>query len=123
MNYGGVLVKAKDTGRVFLMLRQDGGTCPLTWGMISGGIESNELILDGIKREVFEECQIDPEIIEYHFIHKEFEKEGYFYYYEGLTDSEFTPTLDFENIDWGWFDKTELPQPLYPKIINKIENI
>lgn len=121
----GVLVKAKDTGRIFLMLRCSRASNPLTWAMVSGGIEEGEDKLDGLKREVEEECSIDPNIIEYKFIEEiTHEDDGdKFNYYEGLTDSEFIPTLCDENLDWGWFDKDDLPEPLYPNIQGKIDAI
>jgi 8-oxo-dGTP pyrophosphatase MutT (NUDIX family) len=123
VQFAGVLVKARDTGRVFLMLRCELGTHPLTWALISGGIDDGEEVLDGLKREVMEECQIDPNIIEYELKYEENERDGTFYYYEGFTDTEFIPTLDFENLEWGWFEKDDLPDPLYPSIDKKIEAI
>jgi len=123
VQFAGVLVKARDTGRVFLMLRCEEGTHGLTWALISGGIDDGEEILEGLKREVMEECQIDPNIIDYKLKYDENERDGKFYYYEGLTDTEFIPTLDYENLDWGWFEKDELPDPLYPEIDSKIEAI
>lgn len=122
-NFAGVLVKARDTGRVFLMLRCPSPNHGLTWGLISGGVEVEEDILEGLKREVREETQIDPRIIDYTPISDEEERDGRFYYYEGFTDSEFIPTLDHENLDWGWFDKDDLPEPLYPELDTKIEAI
>jgi len=122
-NFAGVLVKAKDTGRVFLMLRCPSPNHGLTWGLISGGIDSDEDVLEGLKREVTEETQIDPNIIDYNFIYDEDERDGVFYYYEGFTDSEFIPTLDYENLEYGWFDIDNLPNPLYPELIDKIKAI
>lgn len=40
-----------------------------------------------------------------------------------FTKSEFIPKLDHENVDWGWFTKDELPSPLFPKLIDKINKI
>jgi len=122
-NFAGVLVKAKDTGRVFLMLRSPSPNHGLTWGLISGGLDSGEDILEGLKREISEETQINPNIIKYNFIHSEEERGGLFYYYEGFTDSEFIPTLDYENLEYGWFEKDNLPSPLYPELHNKINLI
>lgn len=121
--FAGVLVKAKNTNRVFLMLRNQYAIHPLTWGLISGGINEGEDTLEGLKREIYEECQIDPNIIEFSIIHDENERNGKFYYYEGLTDNEFIPTLDHENLDYMWCDLNNLPEPLYPNLINKIEEL
>jgi ADP-ribose pyrophosphatase YjhB (NUDIX family) len=119
--FGGVLIKASNTNRYFLMLRSTKALNPLTWGLISGGINENEDILDGLKREIREECSIDPSIIQFKQINEEEVRDGVFYYYQGLTDSEFIPTLDFENLDWGWFDKEDLPEPLFPNLKSKID--
>ena len=121
----GVLVKCTTTGKVLLLLRNDVADEPNTWALVSGGVDPGEDILEGLKREVNEEMQIDPNIITYKFV-EEFkveEKNMNFYYYEGFTNSEFIPTLDHENLDWGWFDKEDLPTPLYPDIKSKIEVI
>jgi hypothetical protein len=40
-----------------------------------------------------------------------------------LTSKEFTPKLDHENLEWGWFDKKNLPSPLYRGMKEKIINI
>jgi len=37
-----------------------------------------------------------------------------------LTNSEFIPTLDHENLDYGWFSKDDLPEPLFPGLKGKI---
>lgn len=121
--FAGVLVKSVNTSRIFLMLRCEYGNHPLTWSMISGGINIDEDILEGLKREISEECQIDPNIITFTLKSIEDERDGKFYYYEGLTDNEFIPTLDHENLDFGWFDKDNLPNPLYPNLQLKIDVI
>jgi len=121
----GVLVKCNSTGRILLLLRNDFGDEPNTWSLVSGGIEDGEDVLEGLKREVNEEMQINPNIISYKFIDKIYHKSKNleFHYYEGLTNSEFIPTLDHENLDWGWFDKNELPEPLFPGLKGKINRI
>jgi len=121
----GVLIKANDTGRVFLLLRNDGGEDPNLWSILTGGVEPGEEILEGLKREVNEEISINPDIIEYKFVEKKFfkEKNMDFYYFKGFTMSEFLPKLDHENSDYGWFDKNDLPSPLYPGAIDKINSI
>lgn len=119
----GVLIIARDTGNVFLMQRGNGGKHPLTWAMLSGEIEVGEVPLEGLKREVGEEIGINPEIIEYHYVHTEKTSELDFYYFLGFTDNEFEAKLNFENVDWGWFEKSSLPKPLYPRMEQKILNL
>ena len=121
----GVLVKCTATERVLLLLRNDVSEEPNTWALVSGGIDPGENILEGLKRELWEETSIDPEIIEYKYISHSYtpNKNLDFYYYEGFTNTEFIPTLCDENLDWGWFSKDELPSPLYPNIDKKIDAI
>jgi 8-oxo-dGTP pyrophosphatase MutT (NUDIX family) len=122
----GAMIKCTKTDKIFLALRSKGGENGETWNIIAGGIEDDDKsILDGLKREIKEELQIDPDVIDFKFIRKEYRKAKNqdFHYYEGLVDKEFTPTLNEENLDWGWYGKDELPSPLYPNITKKIEGI
>lgn len=119
----GVLIVARNTGRYFLMKRGTMGKHPLTWAMPSGELEIGERPLDGLKREMSEETQINPEIVSYHYVHTEKDGEKDFYYYAGFTDTEFEPTLNEENLDWGWFEKDDLPRPLYPRMDLKVFNM
>ncbi len=121
---GGVLIKAIKTGRVLLLLRNDKRP---VWALVSGGIDEGENVLDGLKREVYEELFLRPsEVkIDFKFIRVEHfpEKSREFHYYEGLTPREFTPILDRENLNWDWFDKNHLPSPLYKGLSEKIKAI
>jgi len=38
-----------------------------------------------------------------------------------LTHKEFIPKLDEENLDYGWFNINNLPNPLYPGTLDKIK--
>lgn len=118
----GVLIKCIKTGNVFLLLRND--KTP-SWALVSGGIEKDENILEGIKREIHEELFINPNDIEYKHIGVENipEKNMEFHYFQGLTKSEFKPILDHENLNFGWFSKDKLPSPLYKGLAEKIAKI
>ena len=122
---GGVLITAKDTNRVFLLLRNGVSRSPNTWSMVAGTIEDGETPLKGLKREVGEELSIDPEIIDYKFICTETSESRnlYFSYFGGEVKSEFVPTLNDENTDFGWFDKDDLPSPLFEGMVEKIAKI
>lgn len=121
----GVLVLCTETNKILLLLRSSEGTGGNTWNLVSGGIDEGESVLKGLKREVTEEMSINPDIIDYKFIHKEdgLHNTLEFHYYEGFTNSEFIPKLDHENTDYGWFSKEELPSPLFPNIMDKINKI
>jgi 8-oxo-dGTP pyrophosphatase MutT (NUDIX family) len=121
--FAGVLIKAKDTNRVLLVLRNNFCDEPKTWALISGGINKDEDVLEGLKREVYEELSVNADILQYNFIRIEEDNDLIFFYHEGFTEHEFLPILNEEHDDFGWFDENELPSPLYPKAIDKIKNI
>jgi len=119
----GVLIMAEDTKKVLLLKR---GWAPNKgdWSLLSGGMEDGEDKLECLKREIMEEIQIDAdEKLDLTFIRSEEFSKHVFHYYVGRTESEFTPTLDDENEDYGWFDKDDLPSPLYPKLKEKIDEV
>ena len=121
--FAGVLVKALDTNRVLLVLRSDKCSEPYNWALVSGGINTEENTLEGLKREVFEELGTNPDILKYEFTHIETEGDMKFFYYEGFTEHEFSPILNEEHDDFGWFEEDSLPSPLYSKVGDKIKNI
>lgn len=118
----GVLIKCTNTNKILLVLRNE--TQP-TWSLISGSLEDGEKPLEALKREVSEELSINPEIIKYKKIGVQDipEKNMKFHYYEGFTSDEFTPKLNDEHTDWGWFHKEKLPTPLYKGTKEKVKNI
>ena len=121
--FAGVLVKALDTNRVLLVLRSDKCSEPYNWALVSGGINTEEDTLEGLKREVFEELGTNPDILKYEFIDTETEGDMKFFYYEGFTEHEFSPILNEEHDDFGWFEVDNLPSPLFSKLGDKIKDI
>jgi len=121
--FAGTLIKALDTNRVLLMFRSDKCSEPYNWALVSGGINTEEDTLEGLKREVHEELGTNPDILKYEFIHIETEGRMKFFYYEGFTEHEFSPILNEEHDDFGWFEEDKLPSPLYSKLGDKIKNI
>jgi 8-oxo-dGTP pyrophosphatase MutT (NUDIX family) len=96
--YAGVLIKSLDTNKVLLILRSEICSNPFKWALCSGGINESEDTLEGLKREVTEELSIDPNIIDFKYITTEDEEGFVFPYYQGYVKSEFTPTLNEENL-------------------------
>jgi ADP-ribose pyrophosphatase YjhB (NUDIX family) len=116
----GVLIQAKDTGRFLMLLRNDKKP---SWSLVSGGLNKGEDAIEGLKREIQEELSVDPNLIELKFEYSEKtpNQNVMFNYYKGFTLTEFSPKLDNENLEWGWFSKDELPSPLYYKMAEKID--
>lgn len=118
----GVLIKCLKTGRVFLLYRNDPSP---KWALMSGGMDEGEKPVDTLRREIGEELQIDASMIQFEYDKTEYivSKNRKFYYYKGFTMSEFKPTLDHENLNYGWFPKDKIPTPLYKGLLEKIARI
>lgn len=118
----GILIQCTTSGRYFL-LKRAAGPHQGTWALLSGKMEQGDDSLGAIKREIGEEIKIDPNSIDIKFINKETNQTSgtVFYYYRGYVEKEFEATLDHENLAYGWFSKDELPQPLFPRLEQKIQ--
>jgi 8-oxo-dGTP pyrophosphatase MutT (NUDIX family) len=117
----GCLIKCEATDRFFLLHRNDSNP---TWSLMSGNLETGETPIDGLKREIVEELSINPNIIEFEFVRKEVTSQkpiSEFNYFKGYVKKEFKATLDHENLDYRWCSIDELPEPLYPKLLDKIK--
>jgi 8-oxo-dGTP pyrophosphatase MutT (NUDIX family) len=119
---GGVLIKCSKTNKLLLLLRNDGNK-EEKWSFVTGGIDSGESVLDGLKREVSEEIGVDPDIIKYKFIDTfDIDNNKVLHYYEGLVDEEFEAKINFEHHEYGWFGIDDLPSPLFKGTKEKINN-
>ena len=118
----GVLIKCIETDRVFLLFRND--KTPI-WSLMSGGVDEGEEPIEALKREMFEELFVRPGNIKFKQIRIEQipDRNMEFHYFTGLTNSEFIPILDHENLNYGWFSKDKLPTPLYRGLDQKIAEI
>jgi 8-oxo-dGTP pyrophosphatase MutT (NUDIX family) len=131
----GLLMLCKPTGRVFLAQRNDRN---LYWSLLSGGQDEGEQDLETLRREMREELRIGSfDEIEISPAGEELAAGGrrLFRLYFGICQEEFLPTLDDENISWGWFDPEGiskvngehrffgLPSRLYPGLKEKISRI
>jgi len=119
----GILIISRQTGRVFLLRRSDEGKHPLVWALLSGEMDPGENPIQTLRREIGEEIQISADIININYVYTEKAKSLHFHYFIGFVDNEFTPTLDHENVDSGWFEHDKLPTPLFPGLGEKIEHI
>lgn len=121
--YGGVLLVCKETNRFMLLKRSKKSSYPKAWTIVSGGIEKGEDVLEGIKRELMEETQIDSKDIKFEFFEHQNQLIPYFDFYIGYCDKEYQCKLDHENMDWGWFSMDNLPKPLFPSLYSSLVRI
>jgi ADP-ribose pyrophosphatase YjhB (NUDIX family) len=116
INAGGAIFVCLKTQRVCLFLRSDKVSSANTWGFVGGKIEKDEIIINGIHREITEEMGFVPEIKKFLPIDVFKSMDNNFMYYSVviLVDNEFTPALNHENSGYGWFSVNALPKPLHP---------
>lgn len=109
----GCIILAKDSGNLLLPFRSRYVEQPNTWGTWGGAIDTNENPSEAAKREVFEESGYGGKIEMiplYVFKHES----GFKYYnYLAVVEHEFTPRLNWETENFGWFNLNELPSPLH----------
>jgi len=122
-NNGGVLLICKNTGNFLLLKRSKLSYFPHSWSVVAGAIEEGETPLDGIKRELIEETQIDPTGIRFEHFETQHDFGKSFSFYLGYCDEEFECVLDRENDDWGWFNMDNLPDTLFPTLYSSLVRI
>jgi len=115
---GGVLYYYGEN-QVLLCLGSNSGT----WNIPKGHIQIGEEPSNGSVREFTEETQIVlngiPELVN---VYKK-EKGGKFYLYVLQGEKRFIPHLNHEHIDWGYFEISNLPEPIDDWVNKTIEKL
>lgn len=108
----GILCVAEDTQRILLTLRSGEVDQPHTWGLPGGAMKKGQTPSQAAKIELREETGYGGKVrIVPAFV---FTKGSFkFYNFIGYVPNEFTPKLDWENDDAGWFSFKKLPTPLH----------
>lgn len=110
----GLVLVARATGRVLLLLRSEEVNEPGTWGLPGGKIDPDENARVAAVRELEEEAGWDGPVTvlkEPIFVFEEPDFE--FLTFFGYVEDEFEPVTNWESDDAGWFHLSELPQPLH----------
>jgi 8-oxo-dGTP pyrophosphatase MutT (NUDIX family) len=110
----GILIIAKNTNNFLLLHRVNK---PIVWSILTGTMDvEGETPLDTVKREIMEEIKLNPNKI------KNIEKVGtinddnVFHLFVGFVDEELKLDLKLdENDDYGWYNETNLPEPIHKK--------
>jgi len=112
---GGAVFVSLNTKRICLVLRSKEVSNPYTWGFVGGKLQKNEIILDGIGREIYEELGFVPvhKAVLPIDVYKSADNNFVYYSVMILVNEEFTPQLNHENGAYGWFDIDCLPKPLH----------
>ena len=99
----GILLQAKDTGRLLFVLRNDKQP---TWSFLGGGVEDGETLLTCAKRELYEEAgfiaDIHYTINSHDAIHITKRYAFEYHCFIGTTETEIVPKLNNEHLDYKW---------------------
>lgn len=111
----GVLVRARSTGRVLLLLRVD---CEC-WATPGGHLEQGEGEMSAAIREFDEETACASRVT---FFDAPARHGGYALFY-GEVRKQFTPVLNEEHSRHGWFRPNALPLPLHRGLRYQIKRL
>ncbi len=120
---GGIIAIDKNTGKILLGRRGLQGEQPNTWCIFGGTFDKKDILPKNTAiREFLEEtkCQSSFYCSKKPFFIDE-DNHVKFYSHIGIFDGMFTPILNSENIDYGWFDLDKMPDNLHPgfeKLLN-----
>lgn len=120
----GCLVYARNTGRFMVGLRSEGVLEPFTWGTWGGAVPQGMSPEDSALLELSEETGFSEDVELVHVYQFRDEKSGFIYdNYLAVIDDEFIPSLNWENVDFGWFGQGEFPSPLHDGLRVLLENV
>ncbi len=122
-NSVGCMIINKNTNNILLLKRSSVSTFSGYWTFLSGGINKGETPIDALKREIIEEIVVNPNKISFKFFKTYNDTNSIYNVFIGEVDSEFKCLLNDENDDYGWFNINNLPTPLFPNLISKLNDI
>ena len=128
----GALIYSRSTHRYLFLLRNQKRHAG-SWGLVGGGVESNESPPQALQREIVEEIGSIP--IEKIIPLEKFTSETNNFEYHTyllIVEDEFIPKLNDEHRGYAWTSIEDHPKPLHPgvwrtfnfkSIVNKIKTV
>ena len=116
----GILIIARDTNNFLLLHR---ATKPIVWSILTGKMDvDGETPLETVKREISEEINMDPSLIDGIKKVGVVKDKKIFHVFVGFVDKEFKPNLKLdENDDFGWFNQNNIPSPIHKRWKNTFQ--
>ena len=114
----GVFFYSSSTNRFLYLLRTDKPAS--TWSIPGGGIENDETLADGIKRECIEEMQFDISELKIIPIQKFVNRNFTYHTFFCQVDGEFIPELNHEHVGYAWVKEGQYPKPLHPGLFSTV---
>ena len=113
----GAFIYSVSTHRYLFLLRNSSKYAG-TWGLAGGMIESGELLLDSLCREIQEELSINLDSVKVIPIEKFTTENNNFSYHTFLIPvaEEFIPVLNEEHRGYCWVALEDYPRPLHPGV-------
>lgn len=111
----GAIFLSKKTKRVLLNFRSKHVSKGATFGFWGGKLEHNESTLDGLTREIKEECGYLPDYKNIYPLDVYISKDTEFQYFSFLivVDKEFIPKLNNESDGYLWCNLASFPRQLH----------
>lgn len=113
----GTFIYCINTQRYLFLLRNNSKYAG-TWGLAGGKVESNELVLESLYRELNEELGFNFTGTKVIPIEKFTSDNGHFSYHTFLipVTEEFIPSLNHEHRGYCWVYLDDYPRPLHPGV-------
>jgi 8-oxo-dGTP pyrophosphatase MutT (NUDIX family) len=120
----GILVAARETGRVLLLKRSSEVTEPGVWGVPGGKVDRGESERSAAVRELEEETGYDSSVVvsaEPIFVFEE--PDFSFATYMGCVEEEFDPWINWESAAARWCQPGRFPKPLHFGMVELLAHV
>ncbi len=109
-------------GKVLLLRRSSNGDAPGYWGIPGGKTEGDEGTIEAAIRESEEEIGRPPYSRMFP-IDRTNDGRVEYTTFSASSESQFTPTLNDEHDEWGWFRIGNYPEPLHPGVRHTLDRM
>lgn len=113
----GIFFYSTQTSRFLYLLRNDSN---YSWGVPGGKIESNETLLEGLRRECIEEIGLFPDDAKLVPIQKFVNNSFTYHTFFCAVVEEFVPKLNDEHIGYAWVGMNQHPKPMHPGLFSTV---